>query len=625
MDSYELGNHDNNAGTPETYAYTCTSNTAFSPPVNITCGTTLLPKQLDRLCHESTDSALPGTGAVQDPFGLCSPTHLRLIGDTGTNAAYTLSASYAMGQDINLNNVSFTPIGGTFTGILDGKDKKIMNLTVNVSGPGALFIKLGSGGNIKNLGIKEFDVTGSGRVGSLAATSLGTITSCYAVDSDEATDVSGGANSYVGGLVGVQAGNSSITSSYATGNSEGSSGNSYVGGLVGYQDGNGSITSSYATGNSEGSSGSSDIGGLVGRQGSGGTITSSHATGNPSGGSTYTNHIGGLVGIQAGGSITSSYATGNPEGIGSDYIGGLVGHQASGSITSSYATGNPEGGDSGDLVGGLVGYQKDGGSITSSYATGSPDGGGNVDSVGGLLGYQDDGSITSSYTTGSPGGGSGNDNVGGLVGYQAGNSSITSSYTTGSPEGGSGNDKVGGLVGYQDGGSITSSYATGNPDGGSDDDRVGGLVGRQSRGSITSSYATGNPDGGDDNDNVGGLVGFRFGSSLTPLTSNYGFGTTVNGETSNTHGTPPSGVSSASGLTQTNSGTSDTNRWSTNAWNFGTSSQAPALKYVDSYELGDHDNDGSTTDTYGYTCTSNTAFLPPVNITCGTTLLPNQR
>ena len=57
----------------------------------------------------TTDSALPGTGTVDNPFALCSPAHLSLIGDTVTNVAYTLSASYVMGQDIDLNNVSFYP------------------------------------------------------------------------------------------------------------------------------------------------------------------------------------------------------------------------------------------------------------------------------------------------------------------------------------------------------------------------------------------------------------------------------------------------------------------------------------------------------------------------------------
>ena len=433
----------------------------------------------------TTGDALPGMGTVDDPFVLCSPVHLNLIGDTETHAAYTLSASYVMGQDIDLNNESFTPIAGVFTGTLDGRDKKIMNLTINVSADGALFVELGVGGNIKNLGIENFDVTGSRQVGSLVATSSGTITNCYAVDSDDSTDVSGGVKpGFVGGLVGKLS-SGSITSSYATGSPNGGEGVDNAGGLVGYQFG-GSIISSYATGNPEGGEGSDSVGGLVGHQ-DGGSIISSYATGNPEGGS----HSG---------------------TIHSDTIGGLVGYQNGGSIISSYATGNPEGGISGDDIGGLVG--KSSGSIISSYATGSPNGGEGNDYVGGLVGHQDGGSIISSYATGDLNGGTHKDNVGGLVGKSSG--SIISSYATGSPNGGSHTDNVGGLVGIQYGGSIISSYATGDPNGGVGHDYVGGLVGYQNGGSITSSY---------------------------------GFGTTVNGEISNTHGAPPSDVTSANALT----------------------------------------------------------------------------
>ena len=72
----------------------------------------------------TTDTALPGLGTVGEPFVLCSPAHLSLIGDTNTNAAYTLLAHYVMGQNIDLNNVSFTPIAGSFTGTLDGRGKR---------------------------------------------------------------------------------------------------------------------------------------------------------------------------------------------------------------------------------------------------------------------------------------------------------------------------------------------------------------------------------------------------------------------------------------------------------------------------------------------------------------------
>ena len=279
------------------------------------------PTNLGAVCNdpETTDSALPGLGTAEEPFVLCSPAHLSLIG-----TAYTLSASYVMGQDIDLNNASFTPLTGAFTGTLDGNGKRIMNLTISINNNAAFFLELGSGGNIKDLGIEGFDVTGSGRVGTLVATSFGTITNCYAVDLDASTDLSGGVSS------------------------------DSIGGLVGYQ-GGGLITSSYATGDLDG----------------GGGFASTGLSGEVS-----SDSIGGLVGYQGGGLITFSYAAGEPHGgSGNDHVGGLVGYQDNGDITSSYATGDPHGGSrNGDYVGGLVGYQ-DNGDITSSYATGDPHGG----------------------------------------------------------------------------------------------------------------------------------------------------------------------------------------------------------------------------------------------------------
>ena len=284
----------------------------------------------EAVCNDptTTGEALPGLGTEDRPFILCSPAHLNLIGMTGTDSTYTLSAHYMMGQDIDLNNEPFTP-RGDFLGTFDGRDKKITNLKISVGYSAALFIILR--GSIKNLGIENFDVTGSITVGALAARSSGTITNCYAVDSDDSTDLSGGASS------------------------------DNIGGLVGWQNG-GTITSSYATGNFNGGNDNDNMGGLVGRQ-NGGTITSSYATGDPDGGSHGFDYVGGLVGWLSGGTINSSYATGNPKGGegNHDRVGGLVGYQKGGTITSSYATGHTDGGKgSGDDMGGLVGNQNGG-------------------------------------------------------------------------------------------------------------------------------------------------------------------------------------------------------------------------------------------------------------------------
>ncbi len=423
------------------------------------------------------------------------------------------------------------PIGdraNPFAAVFDGNGHSIGNLAVRRSQTAyvGLFGVIGEGAAIRNLGLVDnlADYTGS----------------------------SGGRIS-IGGLVGLQEGGS-IAASYATGNVDGGSGSyDYVGGLVGLQRG-GAISTSYATGNVDGGAGSFDaVGGLVGRQ-NGGSIILSYATGNAAGGYGNRDEVGGLVGYQLDGSITESYATGDAAaGVSNNArIGGLVGRQAGGSIILSYATGDADsGGGVGVQVGGLVGLQE-GGSITASYATGDADGGrGNSDFVGGLVGYQFDGSITASYATGDADGGSGIE------------------------------DHVGGLVGYQFDGSITASYATGDADGGrGNSDFVGGLVGYQFDGSITASYATGDADGGHgDSDFVGGLVGYQW--DRDSILQSYGFGGLMGGDFTGSDGTPP--VSSAAELTATHAGSSwnaaDSN--TLGAWDFGDSTQVPALNYAD--------------------------------------------
>ena len=236
---------------------------------------------------------------------------------------------------------------------------------------------------------------------------------------------------------------------------------------------------------------------------------------------------GGLVGYNILGHITDSYVTGSVSG--SSPVGGLVGENT-GPITDSYFNGSVNGGGgSGDNVGGLVGLNDSPGGITGSYATGRVSGRGRV---GGLVGYNDDGAITGSYATGSV---TGSSWVGGLVGRND-DSTITSSYATGSV---TGSGHVGGLVGYNDGGAITGSYATGSVTGSS---RVGGLVG-SSGGSISASYwdtqTTGQTSSGGSEDSAGKTTA----ELQTPT--------------------------SASGIYAT---------WDPDVWDFGTSSQYPALK-----------------------------------------------
>ena len=411
----------------------------------------------------------------------------------------------------------------------------------------------------------------------------------------------------------------------------------HAGGLVGRN--HGDITASHSAGIADGGEGlfRNRVGGLVGMNGASGAIRASHATGNPTERGIELSYVGGLAG-QNDGTITDSYAASNPSVIGGDeskYVGGLVGWNTElGRITASYATGNVEvrGGSSHNL-GGLVGVNS--GAIIASYATGnSHTTGGAEDNLGGLVG-QNNSAIIASYATGNTGfrassSASPRSSLGGLVGWNTPFSRIIASYANGNPSGREGdNDNIGlyigGLVGQNNGG-ITASYATGNADGAAgDNDLVGGLVGRNVSGGITASYATGNADGAaGGNDRVGGLVGQVIRGAIT---ASYAFGMATGGMPGNGGSAKPMGVTVASGLTAANAGmdsASPPNQiWNSathntlGAWNFGDSSQNPALVYAD------YDGSGMTT----YACSNYPATIPGTTdpLTCEMTLLRSQR
>ena len=262
------------------------------------------------------------------------------------------------------------------------------------------------------------------------------------------------------------------------------------------------------------------------------------------------NDIGGLVGRNDG-SISNSYVTGVVTG--NSFIGGLVGQNGDGSsITNSYAMVDVTG--TGDNVGGLV--SRNDGSIINSYAIGDVTGTG--DNVGGLV-SRNDGSIINSYAIGDV---TGKNFVGGLTGWNSG--PIINSYATGDV---TGKNFVGGLTGWNSG-PIINSYATGDITG---DDFVGGLVGGNED-IITNSYATGVVDGRE-GDNVGGLVGSL--SNSSNVTASY-------------WDTEESDImTSAVGIGKTTDelqlpteATGIYRDWSSDDWDFGTTSTYPTLRYA---------------------------------------------
>jgi PGF-pre-PGF domain-containing protein len=380
-------------------------------------------------------TGLNGSGTSGDPYVIKTVGQLQVMKDN-------LSAYYILGNDIDASAThtwndngdggyyGFEPIGTyytRFTGSLDGRGHKIINLYINRSGTGdavGLFGYVEDVGVVENVGVENENVSGgSYYVGGLVGWNAGTVSNSYSTGS-----VSGNLN-YVGGLLGYNV-YGAVSNSYSTCSVSGNY--KYVGGLVGWNE-EGTVDNCYSTGSV---SGSSYVGGLVGRDDYG-TMSNCYSTGLVSG---SINYVGGLVGFNNYGTVSNSYATGSVSG--NDGIGGLVGvNNNAATVSNSYSTGTV----SGNLnSGGLVGQSS--GIVSDCYSTGSVSGG---SYVGGLVGQNYKKIVSNSYSTGSV---SGSSYVGGLVGRNGG--TVSNCYSTGSV---SGSSYVGGLVGYRQSGTTVSN------------------------------------------------------------------------------------------------------------------------------------------------------------------------
>ena len=421
--------------------------------------------------------------------------------------AATGCVGYELNANLNLHSAGdvvtgWEPIGGessAFTATFDGGAPgfTIRQLFINSSLEGiGLFGETGPGSVIRNVTLAEVNVGGGASTGALVGRNSGSI-----IDSSATGAVSGAKST--GGLVGESVNLGVIVGSTAgvrvtdTGADEGT----YIGGLVGLNAG--PIIDSHATGNVLGDEG---VGGLVGsNSGAGGInrISGSTASGAVTG---ITNLVGGLVG-ENNGPIINSRATGTVRGV--RWVGGLVGSNSGAGVSKingSTAAGDVTG--TGNQVGGLAGWNN--APISGSHASGNVKG---VQWVGGLVG-QNSGAGGVNKISGSTAAGdvTGTSNlVGGLVGWN--NAPISGSHATGDVKG---VQWIGGLVGSNydadawNGRAVGMNTIEGSTAGGAvtaTGNLVGGLVGFNN-GPISDSDASGARVRG--LANVGGLVGSNY-------------------------------------------------------------------------------------------------------------------
>jgi hypothetical protein len=245
------------------------TNTSYTIPTNLTGGTYYY------YCIVSSPGAASVTSSVASVivapvFDVTSEADLRAVGrGVAAGAQYegwTLSARYRQTVDIVLTGAAnSTQIVGSFTGRYDGNYKTISGLSFSAGGTDArhgLFVTIGVGGVVRNLGVININFTNSGTLigsgGGIAGINNGTIENCYTTGT-----ISGSIGSSFGGIAG--AGNGTIRNCYSTVNitiNNNTLTNARgIGGIIGYMTTGGTVQNCYATGNI---TGAQRVGGIAG-------------------------------------------------------------------------------------------------------------------------------------------------------------------------------------------------------------------------------------------------------------------------------------------------------------------------------------------------------------------------
>jgi hypothetical protein len=219
-------------------------------------------------CPTQPSGFAGGDGSAGDPYLVCSAAQLQLVGSHLGAGLY-----FRQIADIDLAGVAFTPIGAQtfggpplFNGVYDGAGYEIFNLEIIQPGTDVLglFGKISTSAEVRNVTLRNVNISGNRCVCGLAAENQGLIVGCSVTGT-----VAGVA--YVGGLVGDN--RKDVRDCYCIVDVMGASA---VGGVVGVHFGamHPTVSASYAAGPV---SGTSSVGGLVGQDlGSGAVVTRSY-------------------------------------------------------------------------------------------------------------------------------------------------------------------------------------------------------------------------------------------------------------------------------------------------------------------------------------------------------------
>lgn len=230
-----------------------------------------------------------------------------------------LSINCTLIADIDLTGKEWTPIGSNinyvytgYTGTFDGQGHTISGLTINQARFAVGLIGcIDKGGTVKNVQLKNVNISGESEVGAIAGASLGTVIGC-SVEGGSVTaslTVAGGVVGYSRSLGTGEHGDIIGCSSSAT-----VQGESSVGGVLGVIT-DGFITACYSTSDvvATRTEYAANAGGAVGNSTTGTITACYHASGTITG----QGNIGGAIGQNTGGVLTACYW--------SDYDGNGIG------------------------------------------------------------------------------------------------------------------------------------------------------------------------------------------------------------------------------------------------------------------------------------------------------------
>lgn len=315
---------------------------------------------------------------IYQPIRISTAAELRQINDR-PDAHFILAANITLPHSAaNMPNLQLCPLTENpeegFSGSLDGNGYTISNLYIPLAEDGSaegLFGSIADGGIVRNLNLKNADVTGSSNTGILAAVNYGSIENCTvdgvitAYQYDRPANAGGVCGMNYGTLDnvestvnihlitssstagGVAAQNEGIINNAAyagtiTAESKGNQSNAVIGGIAGINT-DGFIYNAYANATVRAQAFANYTGGICGIQNSGELYKCSSKgriyaqAGNSAPSAAYT---GGIAGLSAGGLVMHSFsAAGLTASANDSYTGGIVGYNGASTIQNTYATG----------------------------------------------------------------------------------------------------------------------------------------------------------------------------------------------------------------------------------------------------------------------------------------------